>query len=330
MITRLKVENFTAFDSLELEFGEGIQAFIGANGTGKTSILKTLYSVISSAKNNGQNNFLLPDKLTNVFMPSGKNEDNLIKDQSKIAILNIYIDEFPIHITIDVNHINDGSKMSFDSSTFSTFIPTKDILGSAKGFQSLYRLRETSFEEVYDDILTRAYLPRLKNPNPNYKPLLERIEKWIGGKVEARDEEFYLVTEKKALELSLVAEGWRKFALLWLLLQNGSLEPGSVLFWDEPEANLNPSAVPLLAHILLALSREGVQVFLATHSYVLLQELDLQKEDHPVNYHSLYFDNGEVRCNTAQDYNDITPNLIEEENIRLYHAQLGYLVEDKG
>ena len=214
-----------------------------------------------------------------------------------------------------------------DDAVFPTFIPAKDILASAKGFQSLYKLRETSFEEVYDDILTRAYLPKLKIPNPNYKPLLEKIEKFLGGKVESRDEEFYLITDKKALELSLVAEGWRKFALLWLLLQNGSLEKGSVLFWDEPEANLNPSALPLLAHILLQLSREGVQVFLATHSYVLLKELDLQKKEHPVNYHSLYFEDGEVRASTAQDYDDIQHNLIEQENVRLYHAELGYLLE---
>ena len=45
MITRLKIENFTAFDSLELDFGEGIHAFIGANGTGKTHLLKIMYSL---------------------------------------------------------------------------------------------------------------------------------------------------------------------------------------------------------------------------------------------------------------------------------------------
>lgn len=41
-------------------------------------------------------------------------------------------------------------------------------------------------------------------------------------------------------EFNLVAEGIRKMVLLWQLVKNGTLEKGSVLFWDEPEANINP------------------------------------------------------------------------------------------
>lgn len=37
--------------------------------------------------------------------------------------------------------------------------------------------------------------------------------------------------------------------------------------WDEPEANLNPELYPLVAEILLELQENGVQIFLATHSY---------------------------------------------------------------
>ena len=42
------------------------------------------------------------------------------------------------------------------------------------------------------------------------------------------------------IEFTLLAEGLRKLGLLWLLIRNGSLKPGAVLFWDEPETNLNP------------------------------------------------------------------------------------------
>jgi hypothetical protein len=44
-------------------------------------------------------------------------------------------------------------------------------------------------------------------------------------------------------EFILLAEGFRKLGLLWLLLQNGTLLNGSVLFWDEPETNLNPKTM---------------------------------------------------------------------------------------
>jgi hypothetical protein len=37
-----------------------------------------------------------------------------------------------------------------------------------------------------------------------------------------------------------MAEGYRKLAMLIFLLRYGVLERGSTLFWDEPEANLEP------------------------------------------------------------------------------------------
>ena len=42
------------------------------------------------------------------------------------------------------------------------------------------------------------------------------------------------------IEFSLLSEGVRKLALLWILIPNGTLSSGSVLLWDEPETNLNP------------------------------------------------------------------------------------------
>ena len=43
-LTRLELENFTAFESLDLELSPGINVFVGANGTGKTHILKVCYA----------------------------------------------------------------------------------------------------------------------------------------------------------------------------------------------------------------------------------------------------------------------------------------------
>lgn len=51
-----------------------------------------------------------------------------------------------------------------------------------------------------------------------------------------KKDEFYLKSGNSKQEFNLVAEGIRKMALLWQLVKNGTLEKGSVLFWDEPEA----------------------------------------------------------------------------------------------
>ena len=49
------------------------------------------------------------------------------------------------------------------------------------------------------------------------------------------------------------------------MIRNGTLQPDSVFFWDEPETNLNPRLFGVVIDVLLELQRAGVQVFLATH-----------------------------------------------------------------
>ena len=59
----------------------------------------------------------------------------------------------------------------------------------------------------------------------------------------------------------------------------------------------------------------GVQIFLATHDYVLLKELDLQvKNDDKVLFHSLYRsrDTGEIEVASTDDYVRLSPSAIDD------------------
>ena len=75
----------------------------------------------------------------------------------------------------------------------------------------------------------------------------------------------------------------------------------------------------------MELQRNGVQVFLATHDYVILRELDLQmREEDEVLFHSLFRDgeSREIACQTARRYLDIHPNVIEEAFDDIYDRQI--------
>ncbi len=76
----------------------------------------------------------------------------------------------------------------------------------------------------------------------------------------------------------MLAEGLRKLATIAHLIRNGSLAKDSVLFWDEPETNMNPKLIPTVARTLLALASAGVQTFVATHDYLLTSEISLAAE----------------------------------------------------
>ena len=43
-ITRIKLQNFTVFNKLDIDLSPGLNVFIGANGTGKTHLMKVAYA----------------------------------------------------------------------------------------------------------------------------------------------------------------------------------------------------------------------------------------------------------------------------------------------
>ncbi len=208
------------------------------------------------------------------------------------------------------------------------------MLSNAPGFRSLYSQREIHFEEVYSDILNRAYRPALRGPaDRDRQRLLTNLQKTMDGTVTIKDEECFLRNKQGNLEFTLLAEGIRKLGLLWLLIKNGTLLKGSVLFWDEPEANLNPNLFGPLIEILLDLQRAGVQVFLATHDYVILKELDLRRRDNDtIFFHSLFRnrEDGHIQFYTTDEYSKIHPNAIQDTFLDLFDRDVKRDLEFSG
>ena len=337
-ITRVKLENFTVFESLDLEPSPGINVLVGANGTGKTHLMKVCYAACDASKTEKS----LAGKLVSVFLPSGSPSERLGRlisrgDKTGPATLEVFRGESSINARLSKNKADPlypytSTTRGWSSSPIEiTYMPAKDMLANAPGFRSLYAAREIHFEETYQDILDRVYLPALRDPG-EFVPaaVTERLEAELGGKVVLHGEEFFLSGEQGEIEFTLLAEGLRKLGLLWLLIRNGSLRPGAVLFWDEPETNLNPKLYGVVIDVLLELQRLGVQIFLATHDYVILKELDLQaQEGDKVAFHSLYRseETGEIACQTSKAYSGIHPNAIADTFSDIYDRDVKRALE---
>ena len=211
------------------------------------------------------------------------------------------------------------------------YIPVKEMLANAPGFRSLYAQRDIHFEQIYDDIVARAYVPALRGPADNDRRALRTsLRKVIAGEVVVSGEEFFLRGKEGKLEFSLVADGMRKLGLLWLLIQNGTLLRGSVLFWDEPETSLNPKLFESVIGFLLELQRMGIQIFIATHDYAILKELDLQRrEDDELVFHSLYRKpgSGEIECHRVGAYPEIHQNAVADAFTNLYDREVRRSIE---
>lgn len=294
MLRSLKLEHFTVFDDAHLEFSRGLNVVIGENGTGKSQLLKLAYALSAvsadAAKSTRQGKDELQrsiaDKLVNTCRPDSLGR--LVSRQRGRG-----------RADVAVEFIEPGAGFAFSFSTNSKsevklegevprsflelppiFIPTREMLSLFPGFASLYRNRETQFDDTYYDLALALEAPPLRGKRPKgTAELLGVLETAMGGNIALENGRFYLSLEGEGrgrFEMPLVAEGVRKLAMLTYLIVNGSLrENRSTLFWDEPETNLNPKLMRDLSHVLVALARTGVQVVLATHSLFLLRELSI-------------------------------------------------------
>ena len=329
-ITQIRLERFTAFESLDLRPSPGINVFLGANGAGKTHIMKVAYAACGSRGADTP----FHDKLVRLFLPSGRNIGRMVKRRRGSADATVRVEWEDSSVrTRFTRRTGSTPTTRFSRRTrspsptevrepgkegqlgSSAYIPVKEMLANAPGFLSLYRMREAHFEEVYADILDRAFLPPLRGaPDRARRQLLDVLQEVLGGEVFHEGEEFFLRSRQGKLEFTLLAEGLRKLGLLWLLIQNGTLTKGSILFWDEPETNLNPGLFMPIIEILLALQRQGVQIFIATHDYLILKLLDvLKKPKDEVAWHALERgEDGELTCNTEDSWLAVKPNAILE------------------
>jgi len=212
------------------------------------------------------------------------------------------------------------------------FIPSIDMMGHTRGFTEAYADVRLDFDLTCSDIVNLLRLESRSTPKQSVD--LEAVTPHIGGEVD-RDEtgRFYLRTERGSMPMPMVAEGVRKLATLLQLQRNGWLIPGSALFWDEPEVNLNPILMDNVVAAILSLARNGIQVFLATHSYLILREIEVQaSKSDSFRYFSLYREGGKdgVLVNRASNYLEVQPNAIERQYTDLYDCSIDKQVASKG
>ena len=355
MITNLKLKNFTVFKEADLEFSPGLNVIIGENGTGKTHLLKLGYLLsnawkresgvnISSHLSNRIRRVFATDKIGHLTtMGSVDGASQIVAEFTPKRLLTMslpgsYVATLSIHFTNrskenfksieEDERVNsdDGIEVisiqhSDDSKTFkkAIYIPSKEIISWFEGFIALYDKREVSFDETYNDLAINLSLPKCKAVSPLITSALQVLATDIGGTLELEGGKFFLVSKgSKRTEANLIAEGIRKLATLVRLIENGSLDVGDTLFWDEPESNLNPKLIKDLAAVFMSLCKNGIQVVIGTHSLFLLREIEIltsqkQFKDIPQRYFALGKAGDTVTVEQGDSVDDINPFVMLDE-----------------
>ncbi len=292
-------------DGFHLNFGDGINIIIGENGVGKTSLLKMIYAATQwSIKKTD------PGKTKNLlqfFSNSISNDETLKNSDYKAGYCYYRVSDGTHKFEYSLSHqgifdFDDWSGLNIQS----VFIPTTEMLSHSKGFLALYEKYNMPFDGTQVDIIVNASLPETREISKGMKGVLKKISNAIDGEVILENDSFYIVKQDgRKVDFSLEAEGLRKLGLIWKLIRNGLLEKDTVLLWDEPEANLNPELYPLVVDILLELQKNGVQMFLATHSYNFAKYLEIKREKkEDVLFHNLYKASSEMPEELSEVFQD--------------------------
>ena len=288
--SKLKLQNFTVFKSASFDFGRKVNVFIGANGTGKTHILKLMYSIfktLSYGKTTDSLNGSEFEYVSNQVFKI-KNKSDLVRRGSTQG-LSVDFSMQKEFEREDKIFSYGGKKLADHDNFFSkqlivpsvVFLPTRELLSIYPGFTSIFNTykEKMPYDQTYYDTVSLLGLPELHSQNETINEVCSVIENAIGATfyLDSLTDRFMMQKKenKKPFEVDMAAEGWRKLGEILQLLKVGAIAPGSILFWDEPEANQNPALIKVLAQVIAKLGSIGVQIFLTTHSLFLLRELDI-------------------------------------------------------
>ena len=292
MLKGMAIKNLTVFSNSNLEFSKNLNVIVGENGTGKTHLLKMAYSIVSACIDGSKSNTREPtktslqvkiaDKLVGVFRPESLGR--LARRKQGRERCDIRLSFFNSDYNVDFTFAT-SSKTEVNIETLPiqwgnispVYLPTRELLTIYPNFVSIYEGHYLEFEETWRD--TCLLLGTLIKRGPTEKvirELLSPLEEAMEGSIELdKVGRFYLKNSSGRMEMPLVAEGLRKLGMLARLIATGVLMDKGYLFWDEPEANLNPRLIKRVAKSILDLSGNGIQIFIATHSLFLLRELEI-------------------------------------------------------
>lgn len=351
-IHTLYLKNFMLFESAKFDWSENINVICGENSTGKTTLLKIMYSLLKpiskgtpalTTKEMEERSFV--EKLQGVFRPDDMKIGRLVsrvQGSNRTEFCVILDNKQKISMGFgnrQENHADIELTLSEKRNKFDAiYIPTKEMISSTQHFNALYEQYQIDFEEMYYDLNKLLERPLSKGPNTNEQnEILHNFEEIMKGQVIQKDKKFYLrIRGEGEFEMGLVSDGYRKLSMIIYMILSGSLDKDAVLFWDEPETNMNPKMIRPIVQALIVLAKMGVQIFVSTHDYFVQQEFNmlsvypkLNKDKLDIRFISLYRseDTDHMEHEIKQNASDLEHNAIMQEFDEMYDREQGVLYD---
>ena len=331
MIKTLFIQNLGPIPKVQSGDLGAINLIIGPNQSGKTFVLKALYSALKTVeqykrgKENRTDKEILSDKLYWTFQSSELG--NIVrKGENSMSFTMTSYDNEELTYSFGPSTVKQAN---IDMNTFSprssntVFIPAKEILSIRDIIIEAKEDNRFGFEEPYSD-LAKALSRTQKGKNFNsFVQARDIVGSMVGGRLEFNEDKKewqFHDNDRRIYEVATTSEGVKKLSILDLLLGNRYLDNHSIIIIDEIEANLHPSMIAQFLDAIFKLAESGVQFFISSHSYFVIKRLYILAHRNNLSIPVLSFDKGQ--CTVSDLKVEMPQNAIIDESIALYKDEI--------
>ena len=179
------------------------------------------------------------------------------------SLYNVVFVESPIYWKLRKPLLEIRKKTSANS-VFSFLRDDSELSGIPKYFFDLIDLLD---QDIKSDAVSNDFVNNI----------LDKINSELLGELIWTDSgEIYFKDKNcsKNISLNLTATGVTNLGIIGLLLKRNIISRGSYVFIDEPEVNLHPAWQRIMIETLYELSKNGINVVIATHSVDMIKYIE--------------------------------------------------------
>jgi ABC transporter, ATP-binding protein len=244
------------------------------------------------------------------------------KEKRNIGKINLEIKDRSIDLKVENNEISDIQNY-FLINKETVYIDNPFILDSYDYEEENHQthLANNIFSENENSAISEIKVK--KKLNNIYKKLNSVLS---GEILENKNSKFVYRKNGEDIDLKNLSTGLKTFAIIKMLLQNGTLEENGTIILDEPEIHLHPEWQLLFAELIVLLQKEfGMHILLTTHSPYFLNAIEVFSEKYKINEKCKYYiaendANGSIikdmTGNTRKIYRKLARPIQDLENIR--------------
>lgn len=335
MINNVRIKNFGPIQDFNWDKLGQINVILGENGSGKTIILKAIYSALKAFEMHKRGDEkrdiadLLQEKLYWTFQVD-KIGDLVTRGSDSPLLFNMISDFGRLRYSFGKDtekRIRDIEPEGVRVNTNSIFFPAKEVLTN---YSFILHSRDVEQSFGYDDtyydlaVALRAQTTRGRNYD-QFSEVRGSLSEMINGYVDLNEatNRWVYSRGKSQFSMGVTAEGIKKIAILDRLLGNRYLNRDSIIFIDEPESALHPKYIDFFMDVAYRLSQRGIQIFIATHSYFVIKKLALISAKSKFSMPVAICDDVDKNQWRHEDLVDGMPdNQIIQESIRLYEEEI--------